>query len=67
MNDTPHYQGEHTDSKAGTTTAMIRDMIYANMGRPRQPDSDDTAYNAEYMSSLASIDCFREACVLIKK
>jgi len=67
MNDTPHYQGEHTDSKAGTTTAMIRDMIYANMGRLRQPDSDDTAYNIEYMSSLASIDCFREACVLIKR
>jgi len=65
--DPPHYQGEHTGSKVGTTTAMIRDMIYANMGRPRQPDSDDTAYNPDYMSSLASIDCFREACVLIKK
>ena len=63
----PRYQGEPTGTRAGTTTAMIRDMIYANMGRLRQPDSDDTAYNAEYMSSLASIDCFREACVLIKR
>jgi hypothetical protein len=65
--DPPQYQGEHTGSKVGTTTAMIRDMIYANMGRLRQSDSDDTAYNPDYMSSLASIDCFREACVLIKK
>ena len=65
--DPPHYQGEHTGTKLGTTTAMIRDMIYANMGRSRLPDSDDTAYNPEYMSSLASIDCFREACVMIKK
>jgi hypothetical protein len=63
----PRYEGEATGTKLGTTTAMIRDMIYANMGRLRQPDSDDTAYNPDYMSSLASIDCFREACVLIKK
>ena len=46
---------------------MIRDMIYANMGRPRQPDSDDTAYNVEYMSSLASIRLLSRSLCFDKK
>ena len=60
------YHGEQTGMATGGSTRMIVEVILALLGRARQHDSDDLAYTDDFVQQIASVDCFREACVFVK-
>jgi hypothetical protein len=60
------YHGEGTGMATGGGSRMVVEFVLALMGRGAQGDSDQLAFNEAYINSVASVDCFREACVFIK-
>jgi hypothetical protein len=60
------YHGEPTGARPGTSARMIVDIVWALMGKGRGEDSDTLAYTNDFVNHIASVDCFREACVFIK-
>jgi hypothetical protein len=45
---------------------MIVDIVHALMGKGPSGDSDELAYDDNFVTHIASVDCFREACVFVK-
>ena len=62
----PGYNGEPTGYRPGTSARMILDIVLALMGKGGAEDSDQLAYKPEFVNQIASVDCFREACVFVK-
>ena len=60
------YHGEQTGLQTGGSARMIVEIVLALMGRGRQGDSDGLAFDDSFVNQIASVDCFREACVFIK-
>lgn len=60
------YHGEQTGLATGGSPRMIVEIILALLGRGRQGDSDELAFLDNFVQQIASVDCFREACVFVK-
>ena len=60
------YNGEPSGFRQGTSARMIVDILLALMGKGRDADADQLAYQSDFVNQIASVDCFREACVFVK-